>query len=354
MQTIYLDISNKGVVPTIYAKQGDVGRKFLVVLTDSGIPYVPPAGSVFSVWYDGASGEGNYTDVGSSSAVIVNANTVKVELITQMLQNEGEGKLCLVLNNANGDQISSWNISYICEAVPGHESEEAKAYFTAFSNAVQNLPYPDVSLSTPGKAADAAAVGAALNSKAPAGFGLGSQNEAVITSLSELDNTWRNGWYKFQTFNEESIDGHQLGLLYVNSSTSSVEQIFVPYRKPYRLIRVNHTEDGWGVWEYENPPMVLGVEYRTTERWNNKVVYAKSVNVGTLPDTSQKTIEVGIDGSKRYEIHGHAADYSLTHGVAFPSNEIVGYIGNDGVLHLTTLGKFSSYDATVTIKYVKD
>jgi hypothetical protein len=106
--------------------------------------------------------------------------------------------------------------------------------------------------------------------------------------------------------------------------------------------------------DFAFPPMQLGVEYRTTERWNGKVVYAKSVNIGTLPDTAQKTIEVGIDGSKRYEIHGHAADHPLSHGVAFPSNEIVGYIGNDGVLYLTTLGNFSSYDATVTIKYIKD
>lgn len=28
MQTIYLDISNKCIIPTIHAKQGDVGRKY--------------------------------------------------------------------------------------------------------------------------------------------------------------------------------------------------------------------------------------------------------------------------------------------------------------------------------------
>ena len=31
MQTIYLGISNKGVYPCIYAKQSEVGRKFLAV-----------------------------------------------------------------------------------------------------------------------------------------------------------------------------------------------------------------------------------------------------------------------------------------------------------------------------------
>jgi hypothetical protein len=36
----------------------------------------------------------------------------------------------------------------------------------------------------------------------------------------------------------------------------------------------------WQPWEYENPPMLLGVEYRTTERFMGKPVYAKVVNGG--------------------------------------------------------------------------
>lgn len=139
MQTIYLDISNKGVVPTVYAKQGDVGRKFEVVLTDSGLPYVPTDGSAFSVWYSGASGEGNYTDIGDKSAFSVNVNKVIVEMIAQMLSNAGEGVLSLVLNDITGSQIGLWNIRYVCESVPGAESEKAKEYYTAFSEAVKEL-----------------------------------------------------------------------------------------------------------------------------------------------------------------------------------------------------------------------
>lgn len=137
MQIIYLDISNKGVVHTIYAKQGDVGRKFEVVLTDSGLPYIPANGSAFSVWYSGASGEGNYTDIGDKSAFSVNGNKVIVEMITQMLSNDGEGTLSLVLNDIVGNQIGLWNIHYVCESVPGAKSEEAKEYYTAFSENVK-------------------------------------------------------------------------------------------------------------------------------------------------------------------------------------------------------------------------
>ena len=36
------------------------------------------------------------------------------------------------------------------------------------------------------------------------------------------------------------------------------------------------------VQEWVNPPMQLGVEYRTTERWNGYAVYTKLINFGTL------------------------------------------------------------------------
>lgn len=166
MQTIYLDISNKGVVSTVYAKQNDVGRKFAVILTDSGLPYIPEIGSVFSVWYKGASGEGNYTDIGNKSAFSFNGNKVEVEMIVQMLSAHGDGILCLTLNSPDGNQISSWNIPYMCEMVPGSESEKAEEYYTAFSKAVEELPYPDETLSISGKAADSAAVGKSLAKKA--------------------------------------------------------------------------------------------------------------------------------------------------------------------------------------------
>ena len=44
--------------------------------------------------------------------------------------------------------------------------------------------------------------------------------------------------------------------------------------------------------DWLNPPMQLGVEYRTTERYNGKPVYVMAVDGGAFPDNSTKTIEV--------------------------------------------------------------
>lgn len=53
-----------------------------------------------------------------------------------------------------------------------------------------------------------------------------------------------------------------------------------------------------GVVEWLNPPMLLGVEYRTTERYLCKPVYVKAVDFGGIPssypDASSKDVEHGI------------------------------------------------------------
>ena len=41
---------------------------------------------------------------------------------------------------------------------------------------------------------------------------------------------------------------------------------------------------GWIPWEYINPPLKLGVEYRTTERFLGKPVYVKVVDCAPLTD----------------------------------------------------------------------
>ena len=52
-----------------------------------------------------------------------------------------------------------------------------------------------------------------------------------------------------------------------------------------------------GVTEWLNPPMVLGTEYRTAERYKNKPVYTKAINFGSLPNGTQKTVSTGLSKS---------------------------------------------------------
>lgn len=135
MQTIYLDISNKGAIPCIYAKQSEVGRKFLAVITDSGVPYNIPDNSLLSVWYEGDTDAGNYSSINEESAFSIDGNKVTVELVAQMLFKPGNGELCLSITHGDGGETNTWNIPYCVEYKPGAGSAVPTEYYTALTNA---------------------------------------------------------------------------------------------------------------------------------------------------------------------------------------------------------------------------
>lgn len=50
-----------------------------------------------------------------------------------------------------------------------------------------------------------------------------------------------------------------------------------------------------GATEWINSPMIVGTEYRTTERWNGKVLYTEIISCGTVT-TGKNTTPTGISG----------------------------------------------------------
>lgn len=301
MQTIYLDISNKGVVPTIYAKQGDIGRKVQVIFTDSWIPYKIPENAKLSVWYDGDSGDGNYTDVGDKSAIVVENNKVTFELITQMLNNDGEGIVCLIMN-VGEEQIGSWNIHYLCENVPGFDSEGASSYFTAFSESVNKLKDTDKTLTKEGYPADAKATGDKIDNlsaadvgAAPGGWGFGGAMDYIVdengtfeTKLDEiLAGMESHSVKQFSFFDSKGLHSTKFyGRLWkYTQNYATLEAVNYNGNKALKCKLSGH----WDPWEWENPPMTPGIEYRTTERFDGSPVYCGLVsytNAENIGDTS--------------------------------------------------------------------
>lgn len=135
MQTIYLDISNRGVISCIQAKQSEVGRKFLAIITDNGVPYNIPENSLLSVWYEGDTDAGNYSSIEEKSAFSIEGNKVSVELVAQMLLKPGNGELCLSITHGDGGETNTWNIPYCVEYKPGAGSAVPTEYYTALTEA---------------------------------------------------------------------------------------------------------------------------------------------------------------------------------------------------------------------------
>ena len=148
----------------LIACQEDVGTKFRIQLTDNGENWCPDADAMLSLWYSGTGGEGNYTQIDGRSAFTIRENGVEVELITQMLSCQGAGMLWLILGDAAGNRKTLCRLPYLVLPGPNPDSAVAQQYYTAFSEVIEAAAKfeTDNSLSLPGKAADAAAVGTVL------------------------------------------------------------------------------------------------------------------------------------------------------------------------------------------------
>lgn len=111
-----------------------------------------------------------------------------------------------------------------------------------------------------------------------------------------------------------------------------------------------------GVWrpvEWVNPPMNLGIEYRTTERYLGNPVYVKTVDFGALPNASYKF--VGIEsGASIIRASGIASNGKTIPGsIGASQREQVLCMGSGNSVEIITYADASNLTATVTAWYTK-
>lgn len=135
-------------------------------------------------------------------------------------------------------------------------------------------------------------VDALLQNKAPAGYGLGValSSENAITDCNDATAC---GWYLSRSANN-APPRSSYGVLLVSArdGSNTKTQMFLSAGSSNNSIISFRSGNGeiWGEWEYLNPPMALGEEYRTTERWLGYPVYVKTVNFGAM--ANEKRVEV--------------------------------------------------------------
>lgn len=137
---------------------------------------------------------------------------------------------------------------------------------------------------------------------AQSGYGLGGDAKP-LTAADDVNTIGASGWYSWVSTSVPTnaiavtsltimrVDAYNSGVkvqtLY--GATDGVEFIMQPI-VARRMIYGSKI----GAWEYVNPPLALGVEYRTTERYLGKPVYVKVVNFGALPANNSKVVQHGI------------------------------------------------------------
>lgn len=140
--------------------------------------------------------------------------------------------------------------------------------------------------------------GALDTGKAPAGFGLGG-NAKTLTASDDLNNITACGWYTWDTRPANCPDDIANGqMLVLNGVYGLVTQVI--FQTKGTVAQRSCYYGTWRPWEWRDPPMELGIEYRTTDRYNGKPVYAKLVDCGYGPNSTSKSILHNI------------ADYGMT------------------------------------------
>ena len=127
----------------------------------------------------------------------------------------------------------------------------------------------------------------------------------------------------------------------------------------WRMIKLKKSSSdpsAWQPFEWEHPPMQLGVEYRTVERYNGKPVYVKAINFGALPNNTNKSVEHGVaDMGVCFELFGSSSPNSdpSTGKNLIGDNIVAGFYRAGAVIYIGSNVNFSSSSAIVVMKYTK-
>ena len=107
-----------------------------------------------------------------------------------------------------------------------------------------------------------------------------------------------------------------------------------------------------GVTEWINPPMVAGVEYRTTERKNGNVVYAKMIDFGVLPNNSTKSVYIGVKYTDILSIDNIYYNSKVNASYTVEQSVVCAVYQNN--INITTQSDMTHDSAKIIVKYTKD
>ena len=120
---------------------------------------------------------------------------------------------------------------------------------------------------------------------APAGFGLGEKISPAVVwryanqngfSRSSTDSPDGTLWWGITSARDSGVGA--------NIAFSDAGSILTEAKRIYKSSGATVK----GEWEYVNPPMLPGVEYRTTERWKGKPVYTKLIDLPIVAENITK------------------------------------------------------------------
>lgn len=172
---------------------------------------------------------------------------------------------------------------------------------------------------------------------APAGYGLGG----ACIDVDSWDNAIETGWYR--SSGNAHINGRTYGYVTKHADNWVIQEAFQIDDVSNVTQKATRAKIAgvWQPWEWVNPPMVLGVEYRTTERYKSEAVYAKRINCFAAP-ASVDISALGIDTLVRW------SGFVTYYGVALPCSNASWKVD----VNRTTISTTSAYEQASAHFYI--
>ena len=179
-------------------------------------------------------------------------------------------------------------------------------------------------------------------------------DDELNTAIEAIYSTMSNRETKLICFigYPDNSDYSWFGIL--SRSTANYGSMFAHSSYNYgKMISKAKMNGEWRPLEWEQPPMVAGTEYRTTERYMSKPVYVKLVDFGNLPNSTYKQVAFGDSSCHAISCVGVSSGGDV---LPWNNNDSTGV--NVDCAHNTIIVwckvDRSSTTAQFTVKYTKD
>ena len=197
---------------------------------------------------------------------------------------------------------------------------------------------------------------------APDGFGLGATAK-FLTSADDANDIWQSGWYRYYSGNIPQ-NGITLSYLHVMRVDGYSSGVFVQTvygltdNANYQIFSVaRRFRYGTKItpWEYENPPMIPGKEYRTTERYLGKPVYKKLLLFTGAMKDGYSGMEHNIANIANVvgcyaELFVSSSTFSTP---ILDGNDMIIFSAHSSKIRKTSVGDNSAYSARILMSYTK-
>lgn len=207
---------------------------------------------------------------------------------------------------------------------------------------------------------------------APTGYGYGgsavslgniSNNTDFTAALDALYDETNATETKLITWVDNATTWRWFATLYKSSTNNGILIASSPIYAGTQMIKTKYY-GVWNDWEWINPPMYIGTEYRTAERYMGKPVYTALINLGQLPSeiASQTSIYdiLNTVGSPKTDTLVYTELHTIdSNGGSWlnDTQSLTWFVGKQSsgnpYIRLKPTTDLSSYSARLLLKYTK-